>query len=41
MSYLLGGWGTKKYWETGELLDSPKGKWKPDLEMVRYTIRFL
>jgi hypothetical protein len=24
--YLLGGWGTKKRWETGEPLDGPKEK---------------
>jgi hypothetical protein len=41
MSYLLGGWGLKKHWEIGEPLDSPKEKWKPDLKVVKQTIRFL
>jgi hypothetical protein len=41
VSYLLGGWGLKKHWETGEPLDGPKGKWKPDLKVVKQTIRFL
>jgi hypothetical protein len=41
MSYLLGGWGLKKHWETGELLDGPKEKWKPDLKVVKQIIRFL
>jgi hypothetical protein len=26
VSYLLGGWGLKKHWETGEPLDGPKEK---------------
>jgi hypothetical protein len=25
----------------GQLLDSPKEKWKPDIEVVKATIRFL
>jgi ribonuclease HI len=41
VSYLLGGWGLKKHWETGEPLDGPKEKWKPDLKVVKQTIRFL
>jgi ribonuclease HI len=41
VSYLLGGWGQKKHWETGEPLDGPKEKWKPDLKVVKQTIRFL
>ena len=41
VSYLLGGWCTKKHWKTGEPLDGPKEKWKPDLNMVKHTIRFL
>lgn len=41
VSYLLGGWGTKKHWETGEPLDGPKERWKPDLKVVKHTIRFL
>jgi hypothetical protein len=35
MSYLLRGWGRKKHWEIGELFDSPKEKWKPDLKVVK------
>jgi ribonuclease HI len=41
VSYLLGGWGLKKHWETGEPLDGPKKKWKPDLKVVKQTIRFI
>jgi hypothetical protein len=26
---------------TGQLLDGPKEKWKPDMEAVKATIRFL
>jgi hypothetical protein len=26
---------------TGQLLDSPREKWKPDIEVVKATIRFL
>jgi hypothetical protein len=39
--YLLGGWGSRKNVTTGQLLDGPKGKWKPDMEAVKATIRFL
>jgi hypothetical protein len=39
MSYPLGGWGLRKYWETGEPLDGSKEKWKPDLKVVKHTIR--
>jgi len=39
--YLLGGWGSKKDIRTGQLLDGPKEEWKPDLAVVRATIRFL
>jgi hypothetical protein len=41
MSYLLGGWGLKKHWEIGELLDGLKEKWKLDLKVVKQTIRFI
>jgi hypothetical protein len=41
ISYLLGGWGSKKNIRTGQLLDGPKEKWKPDLAVVKATIRFL
>jgi ribonuclease HI len=39
--YLLGGWGSKKDIRTGQSLDGPKEKWKPDLAVVKATIRFL
>jgi len=39
--YLLGGWGSRKDVRTGQLLDGPKEKWKPDIEVVKATIRFL
>jgi hypothetical protein len=39
--YLLGGWSSKKDLKTGQLSDGPKEKWKPDLVVVKATIRFL
>lgn len=39
--YLLGGWGTRKDVRTGQLLDRPRETWKPDLAVVKATIRFL
>jgi hypothetical protein len=39
--YLLGGWGSRKNVRTGRLLDGPQEKWKPDMEAVKATIRFL
>jgi hypothetical protein len=39
--YLLRGWGLRKDVRTGQLLDGPKGKWKPDMEAVKATIQFL
>jgi hypothetical protein len=39
--YLLGGWGSRKDVRTGQVLDGPKEKWKPDMEVVKATIRFL
>jgi ribonuclease HI len=39
--YLLGGWGRRKDARTGQLLDGPKEKWKPNLEVVKATIGFL
>jgi hypothetical protein len=41
VTYLLGGWDVEKDARIGQLLDSPKGKWKPDLEAVKATIGFL
>jgi hypothetical protein len=41
ISYLSGGWGSKKGIRTGQFLDGPKEKWKPDLAVVKATIRFL
>jgi hypothetical protein len=39
--YLLGGWGSRKDVRTGQFLDGPQEKWKPDMEVVKATIRFL
>jgi hypothetical protein len=39
--YLLGGWGSRKDVRIGQLLDCPKEKWKPNVEVVKATIRFL
>jgi hypothetical protein len=41
ISYLLGGWGSRKDIRTGQLLDSPKEKWKSDIEVVKATVWFL
>jgi hypothetical protein len=38
--FLLGGWGPKKN-SKGQLVDGPKEEWRPDLEVVKATIRFL
>jgi hypothetical protein len=38
--FLLGGWGKKQDCK-GQLVDGPKEKWRPDLEVVKATIRFL
>lgn len=40
-SYLLGGWSGRKDARTGKLLDGPRESWKPDLRVVRASIRFL
>jgi hypothetical protein len=37
----LGGWGSRKDVRTGQLLDGPKEKWKPDMKVVKATVRFL
>ena len=39
--YLLGGWGIRKDARTGQLLDGPKEKWKPNLEVIKATVGFL
>jgi hypothetical protein len=39
--YLLGGYGLRKDVRTGRLLDGPQEKWKPDMDAVKATIRFL
>jgi len=39
--YLLGEWGTRKDVRTGQLLDGPKEEWKPDVVVLKATIRFL
>jgi len=41
MSYLLGGYSSRKVWSTGLPVDGPKDKWKPQMEVVRATIDFL
>jgi hypothetical protein len=40
VSFLLGGWGKKQDCK-GQLVDGPKEKWRPDLEVVKATIRVL
>jgi hypothetical protein len=40
-SYLLGGWSGRKDIKTGKLVDGPRERWKPNLEVVRASIRFL
>jgi hypothetical protein len=41
VSYLLGGWGSRKNVRTGQFVDGPKEKWKPDMEVVKATIWYL
>jgi hypothetical protein len=38
--FLLGRWGEKKN-SKGQLVDGPKEKWRPDLDVVKATIWFL
>jgi ribonuclease HI len=40
-SYLLGGWSGRKDARTGKLVDGPRESWKPDLRVVKASIRFL
>ena len=40
MSFLLEWWGKKQDCK-GQLVDGPKEKWRPDLEVVEATKRFL
>jgi hypothetical protein len=40
-SYLLGGWSGRKDVRTGEFVDGPRESWKPDLKVVKASIRFL
>lgn len=40
-SYLLGGWSGCKDINTGKPIDGPRESWKPNLAVVRATIRFL
>jgi len=40
-SYLLGGWSGRKDVKTGKFVDGPRERWKPDLKVVRASIRFL
>jgi ribonuclease HI len=39
-SYLLGGWSGRKDARTGKLVDGPRESWKPDLKVVKASIRF-
>ena len=39
--YLLGGWGKREDVNSGKLLDGERGKWKPDLTVVKATVQFL
>ena len=41
MSYLLGGYSSRKAWNTGLPVDGPKEKWKPCMEVSKATIEFL
>lgn len=40
-SYLLGGWSGRKDVRTGKFVDGPRESWKPDLKVVKASIRFL
>ena len=41
MSSLLGGYSSRKAWNTGLPVDGPKEKWKPCMKVVKATIEFL
>jgi hypothetical protein len=41
ISYLLGGWGKRKDPNSGKLLDGERNNWKPDLTVVKATIKYL
>jgi hypothetical protein len=41
VSFLLGGKSNRKERKTGKVIDDTPKKWRPDLEIVRETIRFL
>jgi len=41
MSYLLGGYTSRKAWNTGLPVGGPKEKWKPCMEAVKATIECL
>jgi hypothetical protein len=38
--FLLGGWGEKRN-SKGQLVDGPKEKWRPDMDVVKATTWFL
>jgi hypothetical protein len=41
VSYLLGGWGKRRDAKSGKLLDGEKDNWRPDLTVVKATVRYL
>jgi hypothetical protein len=41
VSYLLRGWSGRKDVLTGKFVDGPRESWRPDLKVVRASIRFL
>jgi hypothetical protein len=38
---IAGGWSGRKDARTGKLVDGPRESWKPDLKVVKASIRFL
>jgi hypothetical protein len=40
-SYLLGGWSGRQHARTSNSVDGPHESWKPDLKVVKASIRFL
>jgi hypothetical protein len=41
LSYSLGGWSNRFDHATRTLVDGPKGKWKPNMEVLKTVIRFV
>ncbi|KAH7028254.1 hypothetical protein B0J12DRAFT_584353, partial [Macrophomina phaseolina] len=41
VSYMLGGWSRRQDWRTGQPVDGPKERWRPDVRVVKAVVQFL